>query len=227
MPVIEAQLVKIEMVAIPGRGTSILQLNYQGQTYHLVLAVDSHKLETADLKLRHRTEQQLQQLMLAEGATIEQLSPINRYLLVREVGFYSLWKLARSTQLTSALEIKNDRSSQPEIELVRASIWLFQELWLQLENLLGAKQLQLLIDRLLVVTNFQSGVDLDRLLSLDPLKIEILGDRSDLDWVEFDRQLYQFTQKNIGHQFGTKLTIEIVETMPESLKSILLGVLNL
>ncbi len=219
MPAIESQLVKIEIATTSDPGKSLLKLDYQGQIYTLAIAVARHKLDTLDPIIRARTEQLLQQ-SIGSNANIWQTQPANRYLLVREVGYYSLWKLESSLHAGVNLVTAIEPEIEPEIkrlELVRASIWLFQEVWLQLENLLGSNQLPLSIDRLLVVTKFQSREDLDRLLSIDPTGGEILDNYINLDWAEFDRQLYEFTQKKLGRQFGTKLIEEIIQTMPNSL----------
>ena len=83
---------------------------------------------------------------------------------------------------------------------------------------MGARQLQLFTKELLAVTpQIQAEVDLDRLLALDPLGLARLG-WSKQDFMTFDRQLYQFAQKKMGRQFGTQLTIDIIQAMPDSLQ---------
>jgi hypothetical protein len=73
----------------------------------------------------------------------------------------------------------------------------------------------------------QSQVDLDRLLILDPLATTKLGSWSDLDFIAFDRQLYHLTQKKMGQQFGTQLTIDIIQSMPDSLQATLTDILDI
>ena len=110
----------------------------------------------------------------------------------------------------------------------QASIWLFQELWLQWQDLVGAKQLRVFAKNLLTVTpQLQSWVDLDRLLLLDPLTIVKLEDWSKLDSIAFVRQLDRLTQQKIGQQLGKKLTIDIIQGMPESLRSRLTDILDI
>jgi hypothetical protein len=112
--------------------------------------------------------------------------------------------------------------------LQQASIWLFQEIWLQWQDLLGERQLQIFADNLLGVNSLlRSRADLDRLLSLDPLSSEQLGNWERADFIKFDRQLCDLTQKKMGQQFGHKLTIDIVESMPDLLRTILLDSLDL
>jgi hypothetical protein len=223
MSIIDLQLVKIEIVPIDDRGRSSgLRLNYQGQIYDLVQAFASNK--------RDRAEQKLWQLQEIEGHVTD------RYLLVREVGYYSLWKIALEQlrlQTGSSLTARSsDRQAESQgeiaLELQQASIWLFQELWLQWQDLLGARQLQVFADSLLAVTpQLQSWVDLDRLLSLDPIATVKLESWSEKDFTAFDRQLYQLAQKKMGQQFGTKLTLDIIETMPDPLRSTLVNILGI
>ena len=215
MSIIDPQLVNIEITPLTGDRASRLRLNYQGQIYDLVRAFANDK--------RERAEQQLAQLMAIDR---DLGTFTDRYLLVGEVGYFSLWELDRSipniSNLERQAELKND------LALQQASIWLFQELWLQWQDLLGARQLQAFADNLLKVTpQLGSGVDIDRLLSLDPLAPTKLGSWSELDFITFDRQLYQLTQKKLGQQFGTKLTIEIIQAMPDSWQSILTNILDI
>ena len=110
----------------------------------------------------------------------------------------------------------------------QASIWLFQELWLQWHDLLGAGQLQVFADSLLAVNpQLGSWIDLERLLNLDPLTLDKLASWSELDFIRFDRQLCDLTQKKMGQQFGNKLMIDIIESMPDLLQSTLIDALDL
>ena len=217
MSIIESQLVKIEISTLPDDPQSRLRLNYQGQGYDLRQAFASHKVDRA---------QQLQRSlqMLGDRNTRATNPSPSRYLLVREVDYYSLWEIARGTvePASSLAASPADDDRALGLELQQASIWLFQELWLQWQDLLGDRQLKVFAKELLAGTpQLQTWVDLDRLLMLDPTK---LGSWSELDFRGFDRQLYQLTQQKLGHQFGTKLTIDIIEAMPDSCRSILLDI---
>ena len=223
MSIIDSQLVKIEISTLPDHHQSRLRLSYQGQSYDLLQAFATHKLERAEQLQRSR-------LLLDNGTTARNDPSPNRYLLVREVDYYSLWELASAS--LDPVVIGGDSPADNErslgLELQQASIWLFQELWLQWQDLLGERQLKVFAKELLSGTpQLQTWVDLDRLLMLDPLDSVRLGSWSELDFSAFDRQLYQLTQQKLGHQFGTKLTIDIIEAMPDSCRSILLHVLDI
>ncbi len=228
MPVIESQLVKIGIATIAGGKKSVLRLNYQSQLYDLVRVFAIHKLESTALSLPDRIEQKLQQSLgvRSSDAVIKALA--NGYLLVREIGYYSLWQLARTTSTVADSSVRSEREGAGKFALQQASIWLFQELWLQLDELLGDRQLQLLSKSLIAITpHVRSWVDLDRLSTLDPLTAQELTTWSEEDSIAFTRELYHLTQKKLGHEFGTKLTIEIVRSMPDALSQTLARVLNL
>jgi hypothetical protein len=228
MPVIESQLVKIGIATIAGGKKSVLRLNYQSQLYDLVRVFAIHKLESTAPSLPDRIAQQLQQLLgvRSRDAVINALA--NGYLLVRESGYYSLWQLARSTLTVTNSSVRSEREGVGKLGLQQASIWLFQELWLQLDELLGDRQLQQLSESLIAITpHVRSWVDLDRLSTLDPLTAKELTAWSEEDSIAFSRELYHLTQKKLGHEFGTKLTIEIVRSMPDALSQSLERVLNL
>ena len=235
MSIIDPQLVNIEIYTLPSDAHSVtpearlrqrkseLRLNYQGQSYDLVRVFASHKLE--------RAKQQLQQLVLSQSHYSNAIDgdavssrAIERYLMVREVGYYSLWEIDSTLDRSNP----NQQSEREILELQQASIWLFQELWLQWQDLVGAKQLRVFAKNLLTVTpQLQSWVDLDRLLLLDPLTIVKLEDWSKLDSIAFVRQLDRLTQQKIGQQLGKKLTIDIIQGMPESLRSRLTDILDI
>jgi hypothetical protein len=220
MSIVDQQLVDIEIFTSSGEVESQLRLNYQGQVYHLRQAFAVPKLAALAAKLFERVNQQLRQLTTQNG---------DRYLLVRETSYYSLWELDRS-ELENALIGMGfvDRQISLGLELQQASIWLFQELWSQLAESIGERQLHALADNLVAVTpQVQSGLDLDRLLTLDPLKTDKLNAWAEVDFATFDRQLYHLTQRKIGQKFGTELTLDIIQTMPERLQLVLKPVLDL
>jgi hypothetical protein len=219
MSITDPRLVNIEIATLPNRGIPGLMLTYQGQKYNLIQAFGIHKLDTA--------QQQWQHLMSLTN-TSENSIQIDSYLLVGEVGYYSLWALDRALPQVSMPAQHIDRHSEPRLELQQASLWLFQELWFQWQDLLGARQLQVFAESLVSLTPpLQSRADLDRLLELAPLAPTNLAVWTELDFSTFDRQLYHLTQKKLGHQFGTKITLEIIESMPEVLRSILVNTIDI
>jgi hypothetical protein len=209
MSIIDRQLVKIEIAKVAVRQTSELKLNYQDQKYNLVQAFASHKLEL----FRSR----LQQLIDTNNRSVNLKLP-DRYVAIREEHYYSIWAIDLTESQADIWQ-----QSQRDLELQQASIWLFQELWIQCQELLGANQLQVFVENLSSVNpQLKFLAEIDGLLDCDPLSSTILADWTRSDVSEFDRQLYQLVQKKIGREFATTLTIDIIRSMPNSLQSQLL-----
>jgi hypothetical protein len=204
MLLLDRDLVQINITSPKGdEEISELELNYAGRTYHLVQAFAQPRLD--------RIQQLLQRLKPNQR---------DRYLVVREPAFYSLWSLAVSK--------KADLSVDRTIVSIQASCWFFQEMWLQLEDLLGKKQTQQLGDRLLANTpQIQSKSDFVRLLTIEPMTIQ-----SDAPWMEQDlvALIHQFDlliQKKLDRTFIRQLAIEIIENMPQHLQPQIQQLLNL
>lgn len=219
MSIVDSQLVNIEIVTLPHRRISGLRLTYQDRKYDLIQAFSDRKLDAA--------QQQWQQLMSLSNTT-ENSAEVDRYLLLREVGYYSLWALDRSLPISAMVRQQTDVHHELGLELQQASLWLFQELWLQWQDLVGARQLQAVAENLVVQTPpLQSQADLDRLLALDPLATARLAVWTELDFSTFARQVYHLTQKKLGQQFGTQIASEIIQSMPELLRSTLADILGI
>ncbi len=209
MSIVDQQLVDIAIVTSAGEIGSELRLEYREETYRFYQAFAMSKLDGLTmLGAEERIIQQCPQLVRDNTA---------QYLLVREADYYSLWETSLAPQKIST-----------EICLQQASIWLFQELWLRLQDLVGARQLQLLADSLLLATPVaRAWGDLDQLLTLEPLGSNKLNGWVEADFIEFNRQLYHLIQSKLGHKFVTELTIEILKAMPTELQAILARVLNI
>ena len=214
MSIIDRKLVTIEISPIAGKQTGGLRLNYQDQTYDLVQAFASQQ--------RELVQRRLQQLIDANNSGVNLAMP-DRYLAIHEEHYYSIWVVSLTQNQANILQ-----QSQRDLELQQASIWLFQELWFQCQDLLGVQQLQVLIDNLLMANpHIQSLRDVDLLLGLDPSSSVMLMNWIPSDFVGLDRQLYQLIQKKIGREFGRTLTTDIIQSMPDSLRSILVDILDI
>jgi hypothetical protein len=226
MSIIDPQLVKIEIATIPDRHLAGLKLTYQDRTYDLIRIFGDRQLDLA--------QQQFQDLMVKQNVTGILTNP-DKYLLVREVGYYSLWGLDRSTTQASianslivGIADLVERRDETSLELQQASMWLLQEIWLQWQELLGTKQLQMLSENLIsIAPQLQSLTDLERLLAMSPMTPIGLKAWESADLIAFDRQIYQLAQQKLGRQFATELTIDIVRSMPPQLQSALTDILDI
>jgi hypothetical protein len=224
MSIIDPRSVTIKIATLPGNGNSQLQLHDRGKIYDLVQAFAAAKLDKAQLKL--------QQLIDRDGELAIEFNP-DRYLLVREGGYYSVWELDRSQ---AAIVDPTPNIISPQVTAVgefnlplqQASFWLFQELWIQWEDLLGTQQLQVFSEHLLAaLPRWQDRADLDRTLNIDPLMTERWEAWEDSDSIALVRELSDLNQKKLGQQFGTKITIEILQSMPDSLAAIVTNILGI
>lgn len=217
----DLESVNIEIAAIPDRQLAGLRLTYQDRTYDLIRIFGDRQLDLA--------QQQFQDLSLKQNAAGMLATP-DKYLLVREVGYYSLWALANAHQQPIVLGRANlvERRAETSLELQQASMWLLQEIWLQWQELLGTRQLQIFSENLIAIApQLQSRTDLDRLLAMSPMTPIALKAWESADLIAFDRHIYQLAQQKLGRQFGTELTIEIVRSMPPQLQSALTNVLDI
>lgn len=225
MSVIESQSVKIGIATSAGGEKSVLRLSYRSQTYDLVRVFATHQLEPTNASIPAPIVDRLQQSfgVNSPDAVIKLLA--NGYLLVREIGYYSLWQLDR---INLGMGNDADRSAATKLALQQASLWLFQELWLQWDELLGERQLHLLSEDLVdVAPQLNSPVDIERLAKLDLATTQSPISWSAPDSIAFARQLYHLSQKKLGHQFGTTLIGEILRSMPEDLGQKLAHILNI
>ena len=218
----DLESVSIEIATVPDRLLAGLRLTYQNRIYDLIRIFGDRQLDLA--------QQQFQDLSLKQNEAGMLATPA-KYLLVREVGYYSLWATANSIpQQSIVLGVADlvERQAEASLELQQASMWLLQEIWLQWQELLGTRQLQKISENLIAIApQIQSPADFDRLLAMSPMTPIALKAWESADIIAFDRQLYQLTQQKLGRQFGTQLTIDIVRSMPPQLQSILTDILNL
>jgi hypothetical protein len=219
LSIIDSQLVKIEIATIPDRHLPGLRLTDRDRIYNLIRVFATSHLDLA---------QQHFQDAIANQNALGILTNPDKYLLVREVGYYSLWELDRSIPQTPIVNLTIEQQPETSLELQQASLWLLQEIWLQWQELLGVRQLQVFAEDLIsIAPQLQSRTDLDRLLAMYPMTPIGLAAWQSADLIAFDRQLYHLTHKKLGRQFSTELTSDIIRSMPPQLQSILTDVLDI
>jgi hypothetical protein len=213
MSIIDARLVQIGMSTREDDRISRLKLDYQGHTYDLVRVVATHKLDPA------RAGSQWQQ----------EIDPLpTGCLMVAEANYYSLWTIECTSTTSATTQKQTEPNVETGLELQQASIWLLQELWVQWESSLGAKQSSVIAQEIVAATPaLRSRLDFDRLLEIDPLTKAKLANWFDPDFESFARHLYHIARHKLGRQFGTELTIEIARSMPALLQVALAEILEI
>jgi hypothetical protein len=217
LSIIDPELANIEIATIADRHLPGLRLTYQARSYDLMRVFATSHLDLAQQRFQEAIANQNASAILA----------LDEYLLVREVGYYSLWEPERSTRQDASVNLPT-RQPKTSLELQQASMWLLQEIWLQWQELLGVRQLQVFAEDLIsIAPQLQSRTDLDRLLAISPMNPIGLAAWQAADLIAFDRQLYQLTNKKLGRQFGPELIADIVRSMPPPLQSILIDILDI
>jgi hypothetical protein len=213
MSTIAAESFAIALVTLPGDRYSQLRLDRDGRTYDFVRVFSDKQSDLARQYL-----QQLSQAAAARSAT-------DLYILVREAKCYSLWK---QQQTSMSIDANEPLPQADLLTLQQASLCLFQELWVQWEDLLGTQQLQIFARALsIAIPQLAERADIDRLLNLDPLAAQALDGWTAADWLALDRQLYRLTQKKMGDRFGSNTIAEIIDSLPAHLAPILTDLGNI
>lgn len=118
MFILKRQDVEISSIQHPKRDQQIPILNYQGQTFRLISVFNANQAEEAKAFWRDLTDNRGKACVLLE-----------------EPERYSIWGKIRLDQLAN--EASNDTKMQP---LTQAGILLLQAVYIDLEDLLGARQ---------------------------------------------------------------------------------------
>ena len=97
LSIIDPELVKIEIAIIADRRLPGLRLTYQARSYDLMRVFATNHLDLAQQRFQEAIANQNASAILA----------LDEYLIVREVGYYSLWKLDRSTRQDAIVNLCN------------------------------------------------------------------------------------------------------------------------
>jgi len=153
MFILKRQDVEISSIQHPTREQQIPILNYQGQTFRLISVFAANQAEEAKAFWRDLTDNRGKACVLLE-----------------EPDRYSVWGKIRLDQL--AAEASNDSNIQP---LTQACLLLLQAVYMDIEDLLGARQAGLFQKDLVEILrkwNFPGGDTpsaVNSLLTMDPL----------------------------------------------------------
>jgi hypothetical protein len=196
MLIIDRQDVDICSVPAVGGSGEVLQLIYQQENYAFIQAFSSENLTTAT--------NQYQKLIVNSGDLL---------LLIREDEYYSLWRAELDRTAPSFIPVKITGSQ-------RSGLWLVQELWLRLEDLVGPNQVRTIGEDILkTVSKLQSWEEIERLLSIDPLTTIELAELTDRDLEIIVNLLYSCTQRKLGQQFTTEMVEAILLDLPPEIRS--------
>ncbi|NJN56313.1 MAG: hypothetical protein HC879_01860 [Leptolyngbyaceae cyanobacterium SL_5_9] len=202
MFILKRQDVEISSVQHPKREQQIPILQYQGQTFRLISVFNASQEEEAKAFWRDLTDNRGKACVLLE-----------------EPERYSVWGKVRLEQLGVDPDAHAD-SDETTPHFIQACLLLLQAMYIDIEDLLGARQVGLFQKEITAV--FQQGrfpqaespAAINQLLTIDPLaSLQIPS------WQEHHlnillRELHRIGKEHFGNATFTERVMDALEDMP-------------
>jgi hypothetical protein len=202
MFILKRQDVEISSIQHPKKDQQIPILHYQGQTFRLISVFNAAQEEDAKAFWRDLTDNRGKSCVLLE-----------------ESDRYSVWGKVRLEQLTADIgEQGGDNVSFPAF--VQAVLLLLQAVYLDIEDLLGAKQAGTFQKEITAV--FQKGrfpqADspdaINQLLTVDPLASLQIPPWQEHHLNMLLQELYRIGKQHFGNASFTKRVMDVLQDMP-------------
>ncbi|NJL36291.1 MAG: hypothetical protein HC840_04450 [Leptolyngbyaceae cyanobacterium RM2_2_4] len=211
MFILKRQDVEISSVQHPKRDQQIPILQYQGQTFRLISVFNASQEEEAKAFWRDLTDNRGKACVLLE-----------------EPERYSVWGKVRLEQLGVDPDAHAD-SDETTPHFIQACLLLLQAMYIDIEDLLGARQVGLFQKEITAV--FQQGrfpqtespAAINQLLTIDPLaSLQIPS------WQEHHlnillRELHRIGKEHFGNATFTERVMDALEDMPTKDRTQFLG----
>jgi hypothetical protein len=138
----------------------------------------------------------------------------DRYIIIEESKFHSLWQI-------TDLDLERERQEQEREStkyLLQANCWFLREIWQQLAEAIGNKQMQEWRERLLkVVPQISSIQELEK-LATEPIALVNPEPWTLRDAIAFSHQLDRSIKTKFDRQFAQEVVAEIIADMPARLQ---------
>ena len=202
MFILKRQDVEISSIQHPKKDQQIPILHYQGQTFRLISVFNAAQEEDAKAFWRDLTDNRGKACVLLE-----------------ESDRYSVWGKVRLEQLTADIgDQGGDNVSSPAF--VQAVLLLLQAVYLDIEDLLGAKQAGTFQKEITAV--FQKGrfpqADspdaINQLLTVDPLASLQIPPWQEHHLNMLLQELYRIGKQHFGNASFTKRVMDVLQDMP-------------
>ena len=202
MFILKRQDVEISSIQHPKKDQQIPILHYQGQTFRLISVFNAAQEEDAKAFWRDLTDNRGKACVLLE-----------------ESDRYSVWGKVRLEQLTADIgDQGGDNVSSPAF--VQAVLLLLQAVYLDIEDLLGAKQAGTFQKE--ITTVFQQGrfpqADspdaINQLLTVDPLAFLQIPPWQEHHLNMLLQELYRIGKQHFGNASFTKRVMDVLQDMP-------------
>ncbi|MGF1536201.1 MAG: Npun_F0813 family protein [Elainellaceae cyanobacterium] len=201
MFILKRQDVEISSIQHPKRDQKVPILQYQGQTFRLINIFGAAQSSEARALWRDLTDNRGKACVLLE-----------------EPERYSIWGKIRLDQLQA--EGDGDSSGAPPA-LIQACLLLLQAVYIDIEDLLGDRQLKIFEQEL--VTLFQGsrfpGVETpdaaNQLLTIDPLASLQVPPWQENHLTTLLQELHQLGKEHFGNANFTQRVMDALEDMPD------------
>jgi hypothetical protein len=202
MFILKRQDVEISSIQHPKKDQQIPILHYQGQTFRLISVFNAAQEEDAKAFWRDLTDNRGKACVLLE-----------------ESDRYTVWGKVRLEQLTADTgDQGSDNVSSPAF--VQAVLLLLQAVYLDIEDLLGAKQAGTFQKE--ITTVFQQGrfpqADspdaINQLLTVDPLAFLQIPPWQEHHLNTLLQELYRIGKQHFGNASFTKRVMDVLQDMP-------------
>lgn len=205
MFILKRQDVDISSVQHPSRDQKIPILQYQEQTFRLLSVFNAAQEEDARAFWRELTDNRGKACVLLE-----------------EPARYSVWGKIRLSQLMSEGEDSQDSPDTMRPSYVQACLLLLQAVYIDIEDLLGARQLELFEKE--VMTVFQqwrfpkadSPKAVEQLLTVDPLSTLQVPPWEEHHLNTLLQELYRIGKDHFGNASFTGRVMDALQDMSDS-----------
>jgi hypothetical protein len=202
MFILKRQDVEISSVQHPKRDQQIPILQYQGQTFRLISVFSASQEEEAKAFWRDLTDNRGKACVLLE-----------------EPERYSVWGKVRLEQLGVDPDAHAD-SDETTPHFIQACLLLLQAMYIDIEDLLGARQVGLFQKEIAAV--FQQGrfpqtespAAINQLLTIDPLASLQIPSWQEHHLNVLLRELHRIGKEHFGNATFTERVMDALEDMP-------------
>jgi len=206
MFILKRQDVEISSVQHPKRDQQIPILQYQGQTFRLISVFNASQEEEAKAFWRDLTDNRGKACVLLE-----------------EPERYSVWGKVRLEQLGVDPDAHAD-NDETTPHFTQACLLLLQAMYIDIEDLLGARQVGLFQKEITVVfQQTDSPAAINQLLTIDPLASLQIPSWQEHHLNTLLRELYRIGKEHFGNATFTERVMDALQDMPAKERTQFLG----
>ncbi|MEB3360038.1 MAG: hypothetical protein VKK04_25155 [Synechococcales bacterium] len=203
MFILKRQDVEISSIQHPKRDQKVPILTYQGQTFRLISVFSAAQEDDARTFWRELTDNRGKACVLLE-----------------EPERYSVWGKVRLTHLSGESDSSDDDTDITPA-FIQASLLLLQAVYIDIEDLLGARQLNIFEKEISEVfqrwrfPKAESPSDINQLLTIDPLATLQMPPWEEHHLNTLLQELYRLGKDHFGNANFTGRVMDALQDMPD------------